>query len=182
MAAGCAACHGRGVNVRRLVTTPQGVVVVGRAAAYGLCLGLSLIQGSRGGNVVVLSSLLVVALLASLQTTRRPVVWAPYVEAAVAATVVAYASPGDPIGLPYLLAPALEAGLLWGFVEVVTTVGVAAIALTVAPLVTESKGLDARTYASLVAEWLVLSLATGAVAAWARQLRLAVLEPEDTAS
>ena len=65
----------------------------------------------------------------------------------------------------------MEAGLLWGFVEVVTTVGVAAIALTIAPFVSPEQGFKARDYASLVAEWLVLSLSTGAVAAWARQLR-----------
>ena len=175
-------CHRLGVQLRALVTTPRGVVVVVRAAAYGLCLALSLIQGSKGESLRVLGALLVIALLASLQTARRPLPWAPYVEAAAVASLVAYAAPDDPIALPYLLAPAVEAGLLWGMLEVVTTVGVAAIALMVAPLVTTGKTINARTYASLVAEWLVLSLCTGAVAAWARELRLAAGTTSDDTS
>ena len=95
--------------------------------------------------------------------------------------MIAYLAADDPIGLPYLLAPALEAGLLWGFGSVVTTVGIAAFALTVAPLVTP-RIPDRRAYASLAAQWLVLALGTGAVAAWVRRVRISAAEPADTSA
>jgi signal transduction histidine kinase len=95
--------------------------------------------------------------------------------------VIAYLAADDPIGLPYLLAPALEAGLLWGFGSVVTTVGIAAFALTVAPLVTPHIP-NRRAYASLAAQWLVLALGTGSVAAWVRRVRLSASDPTDTST
>jgi signal transduction histidine kinase len=164
-----------------VVGDPRGAVIVGRAAAYGLCLSLTVIRGTLGTHLLVLLLLLVLAVGASIATARKPVVWAPYVEAATAASLVAYLAPGDPIGLPYLLAPALEAGLLWGLAPVLTTVGIAAFALAVAPMVTP-KPLDRRAYASLVAQWLVLALGTGAVAAWVRRVRLSAAAPPDTSA
>jgi signal transduction histidine kinase len=167
------------VRLRALVADPRGVVAVGRASAFGLCVSLTIIRGSLGAHLALLGILLVIAIGASLATARMPVPWMPYVEAAAAASAVAYLAPDDPVGLPYLLAPALEAGLLWGFVSVVTTVGIAAFALTVAPLVSPPKALDRRAYASLVAEWLVLSFGTGSVAAWVRRVRMSTGETSD---
>ena len=169
------------MQLRAVFADPRGAVIAGRAAAYGLCLSLTLIRGNVGEHLPVLALLLVVAMAASFGTARWPVVWAPYVEAAAAASVVAYLAADDPIGLPYLLAPALEAGLLWGFAPVVTTVGIAAFALTVAPMVTPQV-LDRRAYATLVAQWLVLALGSGAVAAWVRRVRLNAVEPDDTSA
>ena len=82
-----------------MIGDPRGAVIVGRAAAYGLCLSLTLIRGTLGTHLPVLALLLLLAVGASVATARRPVVWAPYVEAATAASLVAYLSPGDPIAL-----------------------------------------------------------------------------------
>jgi signal transduction histidine kinase len=169
------------VQLRTVIADPRGAVIAGRAAAYGLCVSLTVIRGNVGMHLPVLLFLLAIAVISSLATARRPVVWAPYVEAAAAASVISYLAADDPIGLPYLLAPALEAGLLWGFGPVVTTVGIAAFALTVAPLVTP-RILDRRAYASLVAQWLVLALGTGAVAAWVRRVRISAADPPDTSA
>ncbi len=104
-------------------------MIVSRAAAFGLCVGLTIIRGSGNAtdswlpneaHLSVLGALLVIALTSSLVTSRRAMPWAPYFESFAAAAVVAYALPLDPVGLPYLLAPALEAGLLWGVGSVVT--------------------------------------------------------------
>ena len=159
------------MQLRAVVADPRGAVIAGRAAAYGLCLSLTLIRGNIGDHVLVLALLLIIAVAASVATGRWPVVWAPYIEAAAAASVTAYMAADDPIGLPYLLAPALEAGLLWGFPPVVTTVGIAAFALTMAPMVSP-EALDPRAYATLAAQWLVLALGAGSVAAWVRRVRL----------
>ena len=99
------------MQLRTVIADPRGAVIAGRAAAYGLCVSLTVIRGTVGVHLPVLALLLLVAVIASLATARRPVVWAPYVEAAAAASLVAYLAADDPIGLPYLLAPALEAGL-----------------------------------------------------------------------
>ncbi len=169
------------MQLRTVVADPRGAVIAGRAAAYGLCVSLTVIRGNVGMHLPVLALLLAIAVVSSVATARRPVVWAPYVEAAAAASVISYLAADDPIGLPYLLAPALEAGLLWGFGPVVTTVGISAFALTVAPLVTP-RILDRRAYASLAAQWLVLALGTGAVAAWVRRVRISATDPPDTAA
>ena len=42
--------------------------------------------------------------------------------------------------------------------------------------------LDRRAYASLAAQWLVLALGTGAVAAWVRRVRISAAEPPDTSA
>jgi signal transduction histidine kinase len=173
-------CDRRDVQLRAVVGNPRGAVIVARAAAFGLCVGLTVIRGSVQMHLSVLGALLAIALTGSLVSSRRPMPWAPYVESAAAAAVVAYATPIDPVGLPYLLAPALEAGLLWGVGPVVTTVALAGVALTVGPIFAAQE-VQARTYGSLVAQWVVLALGTGAVAAWVRRVRINAESP-DTAS
>ncbi len=174
-------CHRRAVNLRALLANPRGAAIIARAMAYGLCVSLALIRGSFSGQIKVLAALLAIAVIASVITARHPVPWAPYVESALAAGVVAWISPSDPIGLPYLLAPAIEAGLLWGVGSVVTTVGLAAFALTLAPLAAP-RSFNARVYGSLVAEWIVLALSSGVVAAWVRRVRNRTIDPGASAT
>ena len=169
------------MHVPESVGNPRGTVIVARAAAFGLCVGLTIIRGSFGAHLAVLGALLAIALTASLVTSRRPLPWPPYLESFAAAAVVAFATPMDPIGLPYLLAPALEAGLLWGFGSVVTTVALAGVALTVGPIFAP-EAINARAYGSLVAQWIVLALATGAVAAWVRRVRINAAAPDSAAA
>jgi signal transduction histidine kinase len=170
-------CDRRDVQLRTVVGNPRGAVIVARAGAFGLCVGLTVIRGTFSDRLSILGALLVIALTGSLVTSRRAMPWAPYFESFAAAAVVAYATPLDPVGLPYLLAPALEAGLLWGVTPVVTTVALAGVALTVGPIFA-SQEVHARTYGSLVAQWVVLALGTGAVAAWIRRVRLNADAPD----
>jgi signal transduction histidine kinase len=170
-------CDRREVQLRTVVGNPRGAVIVARAAAFGLCVGLTVIRGSVGTHLSVLGALLAIGLTGSLVTSRRAMPWTPYFESAAAAAVVAYGTPMDPVALPYLLAPALEAGLLWGVGSVVTTVALAGVVLTVGPIVATEE-INASTYGSLVAQWIVLALATGLVAAWVRRVRIAAEAPD----
>jgi signal transduction histidine kinase len=174
-------CDRHAVNVPAAVGNPRGAVIVSRAGAFGLVLGLTVIRGSVGAHLSVLGALLAIALAGSLVTSRRPMPWTPYFESFAAAAVVAFATPMDPVGLPYLLAPALEAGLLWGVGSVVTTVALAGVALTVGPIFAVQV-IEPRTYGSLVAQWIVLALGTGAVAAWVRRVRINAAEPDSAAA
>lgn len=157
------------------------LVVAARWVAVGLAVVLALIEGTFVDQGLVLLALGSVATLASLTATRPPVSWTPVVEAALVATIVAFTVPFAQIALPYLLVPALEAGLLWGIPTVMSTVGVSTFALTVGPLARQPL-LDVREYASAVAEWIVLAFAVGSIAAWARRLRQTSPDAAATAS
>jgi len=176
-----AVCERRHVRLRALIGNPRGAVILARAAAFGLCLALTLIRNTLPEHAAVLAALFALAVAGSIVSMRWPVVWAPAVESAIAAGLVALVTPNDPVLLPYLLAPALEAGLLWGFGAVITTVGVAALVLTVGPVL-DRVPIDRRTYGSLVAQWVVLALGTGIVAAWVRRVRLGTLEPDSSST
>ena len=91
-----------------------------RAAMLGLCVGLSLIRGDVGRPVAGLLALLAIATLATLAATRPAVApWTPVVEPPWPPLVIGFTSPFDSVALPYLLVPALEAGLLSGLPTVV---------------------------------------------------------------
>jgi signal transduction histidine kinase len=169
------------VNINSLFRDPRGAVIAARVAAFGLCLALALIRGTQDEQLAALLALLVIGSLASLASGWPPQPWMPFVESAAAAAAIAYLTPMDPIGLPYLLAPAVEAGLIWGVGNVITTVALAAFALTLAPLVAP-QDLDVRSYESLVAQWIVLALGTGLVAAWVRRVRSATVGLDTSAA
>jgi signal transduction histidine kinase len=96
----------------------------------------------------------------------------PTIEACIAAGAV-IAPPADRTGLlPYLLAPAFAAGLLYGLVPAVTATGMAAFVLLTGHLVAQNPGpLD--TFASNSSQWVLLALAVGLLAAWIRRLAAA---------
>ena len=76
--------------------------------------------------------------------------------------------PHEPL-LPYLLAPALDAGLVAGIAGAVYVAGASSAMVLAARLLglTEQDPLD---YSTTAAEWIVLALFTGVLAAWARRL------------
>ena len=161
---------------------PRGVVIAGRAAAYGLCVSLDRHPRQR----------------------RRPPQRAP-AAARRSPSSARWPRPGgrssgrrtsrrrrprrsSPTWPPTTRSVCRTCwrrpwrpGCCGGSAPVVTTVGIAAFALTVAPLVTP-RIPNRRAYASLAAQWLVLALGTGSVAAWVRRVRLSATEPADTSA
>lgn len=150
--------------------SPRRLVVALRAGAFTLCLGLTVIRGSTGEQTLMLLGLFAVATLAMILSTRPAMPWTPVAEAGLAAVIVAYSAPFDALVLPYLLVPALEAGLLWGVTTVASTVAAATFALALGPVATKAES-DLRLYVSVVAQWVVLALAVGLVSAWIRRIR-----------
>ena len=74
--------------------------------------------------------------------------------------------------LPYLLAPVFAGGLLARFAGAAMAAGMAAIALLVTISVPQDD-LDVKDYSIAAAQWTVIALLGGLVAAWARRLQQA---------
>jgi signal transduction histidine kinase len=157
-------------NPRLLSDLPL-VVVVARAAVYGLCLGLAIIDGTVDARPELLLALLLVAVLASLPVKVHWLAWwRPVLEAVAATWLIAGSGPLEPSLLPYLAAPALEAGLLGGVMLVVLVTGLSSAVFVVAAVRHETPE-DVRGYISYVAQWVVLALCLGLLAAWLRRVR-----------
>ncbi|MDQ1602329.1 MAG: hypothetical protein QOE01_174 [Actinomycetota bacterium] len=153
----------------------QRLGLAARATLLLLCSGLSLVDSLHQANGSLdvlgrLSVLVAIAILAVVAGAAWPQsVWVPVAEAAsVAVLVMANAGPHQPL-LPYLLAPALEAGLIAGVRGAVATAGAAAAMFLAASPFEIRKG-QSLTYSSTASEWVLLALATGLLAAWARRL------------
>lgn len=155
---------------RRLVLTARGVLLV-------LCLGLTAAQYSGGGAALRVGGIIAVAVLASLPVRHAGLARAqPYFEAAAAtAVILAGDGPHDAL-LPYLLVPGLHAGLAFGAMASIITVGISALVMLVGRLV----GLtdrDVPEFSVVAAEWLLLALAVGMLAAWVRRIGLQSRSP-----
>jgi signal transduction histidine kinase len=155
------------MSVPGVLFTPRGLVIALRVGLYVL---LAMVLIVLGGFRTVAPSLLAmfsVVVLASIGTAKSTVRIGPAVEIGAAALVIGLSEPQGAALLPYLLAPAVEAGLLWGATIAVSTVAVATFVLGMSAVVVSS---DAREFAAYSAQWLVLSLVAGLMAAWARRL------------
>ncbi len=111
-------------------------------------------------------------MIAVVATTAMPkTVWIPVLESgAVSLLVMSAGGPHEAL-MPYLLAPALDAGLLAGLRGAVFVAGASSTMVLTARLL----GLTERNlvnYSSTAAEWILLALLTGMLAAWARRLGL----------
>ena len=96
----------------------------------------------------------------------------PTVEACVAAIGIV-APPADRMGLlPYLLAPAFAAGLLYGLTPAVNAAGLSALVLLVGHLLA-SNPQSLHSFGADSAQWVLLALAVGLLAAWIRRLAAA---------
>jgi signal transduction histidine kinase len=150
-----------------------------RAVLAALCLALTLGGGHPSQALLWLGPLV---LLGAGASTRRStgVAWHVLVVAEVGFAGVAIGATGGArsLLLPYLLAPLFAAGFRAGARMVVLLAGwLAAVLLAGLRLDVATRG-GARDYVVAVAEWTVLALALGLVAAWARSLyRLAALGP-----
>jgi signal transduction histidine kinase len=157
-----------------LLSSARGLVIILRLGLYLLLAAVLAILGGAIGDVApALLTLLPVVVLASIGTARSTVRIGPAIEIGAAALAIGLSEPQGAGLLPYLLAPAVEAGLLWGATVAVSTVGVGAFVLGISVV---AVGPGAREFAAYSAQWLVLSLAAGLMAAWGRRISAAPQE------
>jgi signal transduction histidine kinase len=148
-------------------TEPITVVVrVGMLALCGLLVALQEAGATAGPQ---LAMLVAVALMASIPMRPSPVSrLRPLGEAALAAAVIGSSLVLPTALLPYVVVPALAAGLTSGVIGAVSATTLTLLVLTAARYV--AGDLFNRLELTLVAEWIGLALATGLVGAWARAL------------
>ncbi len=147
------------------------------AAVLGLSLALLDAVALQGTLLLAAVSGLALAADAS---RRLPARWVVTAEAALAALVVGMALPQGVLLLPYLVVPALIAGVTLGLWPVLTTVSVEVLALAGVVLVSgQAAGL--ATLSEIVGPWLLTTLGVGLVSVRLRGLRTTTT-PEPDAS
>ena len=136
------------------------VTIAARAFCVSAILGLSL---SLSDVVAVQGTLLLAAIAAiasglevSYQVTDRAVV---YAEGGLAALVVGLTLPEGGLILPYLVVPALVAGVRQGVLAVLVTVSAELIALLA--VVVPAATLGVETLAKVLAPWLLTTVGVG---------------------
>jgi signal transduction histidine kinase len=148
---------------RRLVLTARGVLLV-------LCVGLTAAQYAGLDAALRVIGLAGVAFVASIPVRRPALARAqPYFEATAATVIILVGGGPHNALLPYLLVPALHSGLAFGAIASVSTVGIAAMIMLVGRLVKLTER-DVYDFSIAAAEWLLLALAAGMLAAWVRRL------------
>ena len=147
------------------------VEVGARAAAIGLVVVLSAVTGSGRGNLLSLAALVAVA-VAGAFPVRNPRLrhWRPLVEALLVGLIIATTSPYDPALLPYLVVPALSAGLAGGWRWAVMTAGAGWLGLIMRGVFQGHAQLVGQ-YLVDAAQWSLLALAVGLLAAWVRRIQ-----------
>jgi signal transduction histidine kinase len=153
------------------------VEIGARAAAVAVVLSLSAVTGSGRAHPLSLVLIMALAVLGSVPVTNRTLRrWRPIVEALLAGLVIATTVPYDPALLPYLVVPSLSAGLLGGWRWAVTAAGASSLGLMTRGLVEGGTALS--DYLVDAAQWSVLALSVGLLAAWVR--RIQDEQPDDT--
>jgi signal transduction histidine kinase len=144
------------------------LVRLGLAAACGVLL-LSARAGAA--EIVAACALLAVAAGASI-----PLPWPsiqrlqPPIEAVLACLVMLALEPLPEPLLPYLVAPALAAGLLGGAQAAITASGLAGLTLLLGREL-GSETLGRNEYYSAISQWTLIPLAVGLLAAWIHRLQ-----------
>ncbi|HTY73162.1 MAG TPA: sensor histidine kinase [Actinomycetes bacterium] len=146
-------------------------VVLVRMFVYAVCLTLVLLSGTIPNHGLTVVGLFVVAVAASVpsgsDTVNR---WRPVGEAVATVALTCGTGHVEQALLPYLIAPALDAGLLGGLRVVLYETGFASATLLVCGFLEQPD--DIRDFTSFAAQWVVLSLAVGLLAAWVRRIRV----------
>jgi signal transduction histidine kinase len=160
------------VGERIVTQTDYRRVEVGaRLAALVLVLVLSVVTGSGREHPASVLFLALLAVAGAVPVGSRSIRrWRPVVEEAVAAAIVASTQPHDPALLPYLVVPALSAGLIGGWTLAVITTGAGAIVLLSRGLL-DPDGLADSTYLVDVSQWVLLALAIGLLGSWLRRVQ-----------
>jgi signal transduction histidine kinase len=152
---------------------PRALAFAVRLGLLGFCLVVAALDAHPRRTVagaLVLVAAAAIAYLPSRNVIVRRLL--PTIEACIAAGAIV-APPSDRTGLlPYLLAPAFAAGLLYGLVPAVTATGMAAFVLLNGHLIAHNP-TSVRTFAANSSQWVLLALAVGVLAAWIRRLAAA---------
>ena len=149
----------------------RALVVIARTFVYLVCVTLSVLSGDIDESWPLLVALGVVAVFASLPgRSGDGVRWRAVIEGGAAVGLTMATGSVEQALLPYLIAPALDAGLLGGLRSVTYEAGFASAVLIGAGLVQQPD--DVTDYTAFAAQWVVLSLAVGLLAAWVRRIRL----------
>ena len=160
---------------RRLarLAEPRALAFAVRLGLLGFCLVVAALDAHPRRTVagaLVLVGAACIAYIPSRNAVVRRLL--PTLEACIAAGAI-IAPPSDRTGLlPYLLAPAFAAGLLYGLVPAVTATGMAAFVLLNGHLIAHNP-TALHTFAANSSQWVMLALAVGLLAAWIRRLAAA---------
>jgi signal transduction histidine kinase len=152
---------------------PRTLAFAVRLGLLGFCLVVAALDAHPRRTVAGALVLVAAACLAYIPS-RNAVVrrLLPTIEACIAAGAI-IAPPSDRTGLlPYLLAPAFAAGLLYGLVPAVTATGMAAFVLLTGHLIAQNP-TALHTFAANSSQWVMLALTVGLLAAWIRRLAAA---------
>lgn len=167
-----------------LARRPNERVVAGVRVLLVVGCGVLLLSASNdtGGDVVSVILLAVVAAAASipLPWTAARRLQAP-LEAVLACVVVLTVEPLPEALLPYLLAPALAAGLFGGIRTSITAAGLAGLTLLTGYQLGEEL-LRRSDYLAVVSQWTLLTLALGLLGAWVQRLQSQLGPPDAYAS
>lgn len=166
-------CHrGAVTRERRLGQLNYMRVEIGaRVTALVLAFMVSAATGNlaeRPWQLALLVGLAVAAVLPVESAWIRR--WRPLAEAVVVSLLVASSDPYEPALLPYLVVPSLSAGLIGGWSLAVITAGATGLVLMARGLVVPD-GLEGTDYLVDVAQWTLLALAIGLLAAWLRRVQ-----------
>ncbi|MHB1613908.1 MAG: sensor histidine kinase [Actinomycetes bacterium] len=149
-------------------------VVWARLALVVLVVTQTALAGDlgRAGVPRTLGLLAAVAVAGSLPVTARWLALAQPVSEAALGALVAAGAYAPAIVLPYLMAPALAAGLAGGTTIATFAVGAQTVVLTAIRL-GRIGSTGSATYTSAASQWLLTALAMGLLGAWVRRIQLA---------
>jgi signal transduction histidine kinase len=157
---------------RRLarLAEPRALTFAVRLVLLGFCFVVAALdphpRRAVAGALVVTAATAIAYLPSRHLVVRRLL---PTIEACVAAIGV-IAPPDDRTALlPYLLAPAFAAGLIYGLLPAITATGMAAFVLLNGHLIAGNP-TALHTFAANSSQWVLLALAVGVLAAWIRRL------------
>ncbi|MGH8892431.1 MAG: sensor histidine kinase [Actinomycetes bacterium] len=158
----------------RLVVAVRAVLLVGVSAL--LLVNAQTLEASAGVGLLTL-----VAFVASVSVPWAAIsrLHAPLEGVAACLTMLAV-EPLPEALLPYLIAPALSAGLLAGTRVAVTTVGLSGGVLLCGRLLGD-ESLPLSDYLAAVSQWTLITLAVGLLGAWVHRLLAREPPPENAA-
>ncbi|MDQ1629806.1 MAG: hypothetical protein QOI54_3550 [Actinomycetota bacterium] len=166
---------------RRSDVSVRQLIVAIRIALLLLCCSLTLVDQRSTGAAVALALLVVVAVLATIPLPNPSLARAQPVAEAVAACLLALTlEPLPESMLPYLLAPALSAGLQFGFTSAVLAAGLGSLVLLVGRF-TGEQPTSLAGYLGTVSQWGLITLAVGLLGAWVHRLQQSQGPPENAA-
>ncbi len=173
--------RGMAVSTLAALRLDQRVVLAVRASLFLIGVVLTVVQRRMSEDLLALVLLLLVAVAASIPV---PVAWRPVaafqpvIEAVLACCVMLILEPLPETLLPYLLAPALAAGLTGGARVAVMTTGLGALVLLLGRVV-GSESLSWNSYLAIVSRWTLITLAVGLLGAWVGRLQQTTTEPAE---